>query len=934
MGQRETRGLLEREEQFAVVRAAIAGVQAGSGCVVALSGPAGIGKTALLQATIEHARAQGAEVLTARGEELERDFGHGVTRQLLSRSLAILDDHQRAALLEGAAALAAPALGLAAPVAPLAVDPGFAVTYGLTWLLAGLADRRPVVLALDDAQWADAPSLRWLAYLAQRLDDMPVMVLLTRRAAEACADQPALDAICRSGQELVLAALSNAAVAKLVRARAGLISADVIADCAAASGGNPFLLTAILAAVDEEGAAVLHRPLGSAPRVGPTILRRLARLPEEATLLAGAVAVLGDDAELAVAAELADLSLERAARAADALVLADLFAPGERLRFAHGLVREAVAASVGHHALRSAHSRAAHVLRAFGGPVDRIVPHLLLAPAKRDVQAAADLRQAARDALTRGSPTTAVTLLRRALAEPPPPAERGGVLLELGIAELLSADPCAAERLGAAIEVLDDPWGRVAAAQARAAILAWQNLVDDAVATIDEVRSAIGADDGEPALVLDANRAILSMSYISRSAELRHDGAKLRRVLPSATPGTVGARGAAILVAGVDAAAGAPSSAVRAAIDEAWSDGVLLAAMGPEHGFCASAAIALWIAGELGALEDAATTLADRAAVGGSVLGAYQAWLFRAIARAGMGRLADAEADLDLALQSGMSPSLNLAEVGAQALLASIDLERGDPARAQVRLDRIDVESDIALIRVSCATAAASLARATGAIADELHALRKIQGLADSCGFVTWASGPWPAALAVALGPCDEARELAAQALTDARMRGRPGEIGIALRAQALVATDGPDIERLHMAVVELERSELALEHARTLVELGAALRRDGKRSDARAPLTTGLRRAALCGATALAERARVELQATGARPRRLMLTGRDALTPSERRIAMLAADGRSNREIAQQLFVTSKTVETHLSRTYRKLDIAGRTELPEALAG
>ena len=238
------------------------------------------------------------------------------------------------------------------------------------------------------------------------------------------------------------------------------------------------------------------------------------------------------------------------------------------------------------------------------------------------------------------------------------------------------------------------------------------------------------------------------------------------------------------------------------------------------------------------------------------------------------------------------------------------------------------------MIRVPCATAAASLARAAGAIADERHALREIQRLADLCGFVTWASGPWPSALAVALGPYDEARELAAQALTDATMRGRPGEIGIALRGQALVATDGPDIERLHMAVVELGRSELALEHARTLVELGAALRRDGKRSDSRLPLTTGLQRASLCGATALAERARIELQATGSRPRRLMLTGRDALTPSERRIAMLAADGRSNREIAQQLFVTSKTVETHLSRTYRKLDVTGRAELPAALAG
>jgi DNA-binding CsgD family transcriptional regulator len=163
-------------------------------------------------------------------------------------------------------------------------------------------------------------------------------------------------------------------------------------------------------------------------------------------------------------------------------------------------------------------------------------------------------------------------------------------------------------------------------------------------------------------------------------------------------------------------------------------------------------------------------------------------------------------------------------------------------------------------------------------------------------------------------------------------MRERPGEIGIAMRAQALVDPSGPDIERLQTAVTELECSELELEHARTLAELGAALRRRGHRRDARQPLAAALDLASRCGATALAERARIELQATGARPRRLVVGGRDSLTPSERRVAVLAAEGRSNREIAQALFVTSKTVETHLRHAYRKLDITNRTQLPSAL--
>lgn len=456
--------------------------------------------------------------------------------------------------------------------------------------------------------------------------------------------------------------------------------------------------------------------------------------------------------------------------------------------------------------------------------------------------------------------------------------------------------------------------------------------MDDAVATIDRVRSEVAADDAQLALTLDALRIAVAMTSISRSAQHRRVKAQLRNGLASAEPGAAGTRGAAILLATVEAAQGTASSHVCAAVDEAWGDGALLNAVGTEHGFCSYGAVALWTAGELEALDVIATQIADRAAIGGSAVGAYLAWLFRALARVGMGHLADAEAAARAALQSGSAAQVNLAADITQALLARILVERGDLAGARARLARIDAKSDIVANKVTCTMAAAILARAEGVVTAERQALRDLQRMADVLGFATWVFGPWPAALAIALGPCDEAWELADQALTAARMRGRPGEIGIALRAQALVNAGGPDVERLRTALAELERSELALEHARTLVELGAALRRRGHRSEARQPLAAGLERAFRCGAAALVERARVELKATGARPRRLMVTGQDALTPSERRIAILAAEGRSNREIAQALFVTSKTVETHLSHAYRKLDITSRTQIASAL--
>jgi DNA-binding CsgD family transcriptional regulator len=139
-------------------------------------------------------------------------------------------------------------------------------------------------------------------------------------------------------------------------------------------------------------------------------------------------------------------------------------------------------------------------------------------------------------------------------------------------------------------------------------------------------------------------------------------------------------------------------------------------------------------------------------------------------------------------------------------------------------------------------------------------------------------------------------------------------------------------VDDLHDAVAILAPSPARLEHARALVDLGSALRRAGSRREAREPLREGLEVARRCGAAALVEAAHEELVTAGARPRRLQFSGVESLTASERRVAEMAASGQSNREIAQALFVTVRTVENHLSRTYRKLDIGSREELPEAL--
>jgi DNA-binding CsgD family transcriptional regulator len=179
----------------------------------------------------------------------------------------------------------------------------------------------------------------------------------------------------------------------------------------------------------------------------------------------------------------------------------------------------------------------------------------------------------------------------------------------------------------------------------------------------------------------------------------------------------------------------------------------------------------------------------------------------------------------------------------------------------------------------------------------------------------------------------EEALTLAGAELADARRFGQPRAIGIALQALGVLQDDAEArLALLAEAVDVLAPSYARLEHARALVELGAALRRQGSRAAAREPLRQGLDLAAHCGAVRLGERARTELAATGARPRREYITGRDALTPSELRVALLAAEGRTSQEIAQALFISTRTVDAHLSHTYSKLGINSRRDLPAGL--
>ncbi len=455
-------GLLDRERELAALDAMVAEAAAGQGRLVLMQGPAGIGKSGLLG----EVRARGdtrLRVLAARSSELEREFGFGVVRQLFEAAVAEAPELALAGAAGSAAPLFSAAPGGAAGEGESAAS--FAALHGLYWLTLNLATERPLLLAVDDLHWCDRPSLRFLAYLARRLDGAPVLVAATLRSGEPGTDPALLAELAGDPAVVPLrpGPLGAGAVEALVRAELGE-GADpaFCVACHDATGGNPLLLRQLLRTLEAEGVAPGAADVDTVRSVGPravasTVLLRLARLPADAAAVTRAVAVLGESADLPAIAALAGVGEDAVAGATRALVHAEILRPEPPLGFVHPLVRDAV-----YHELTPAeralqHERAAHVLREHGAPAEQVAAQLLMAP-RRGEPWVAELLQAAGEAAVRTSANeSAVAYLARALEEPPPPERHDAVLLALGQAEAMTNGPAAVEHLQEVYGRLPDP---------------------------------------------------------------------------------------------------------------------------------------------------------------------------------------------------------------------------------------------------------------------------------------------------------------------------------------------------------------------------------------------------------------------------------------------------------------------------------------------
>ncbi len=933
--------LLERDTELAVVTGLIA-ASPGGGRLLAIEGPPGIGKTALMAAAKAMGEQAGMQVLGGRGSELERSFSYGVVRQLFEPLLAWLRAEERADLLAGSAALAAPLFEPAQVAAEPAADSSLATLHGLYWLTANLAARRPLLLAVDDLHWCDLPSLRWLAYLLPRMAGLGLLVVVGLRPAEPGEDPGLIGQIVSDplATSVRPAPLSTTAVARLLRESLSPEADDAFcAACREATGGNPLLLRELVHAIAAERLAATEanvpRLRELAARAGSrAVSLRLSRLPPEATTLARAVAILGDDADPRQAAGLADLDERAASEAAAALARVDVLRPQPPLGFVHPLIRSAVYEALTPLERDSGHARAARLLADAGAEPERVAAHLLRTPAAADAHVVGVLRSAARRAGSRGASDSAVAYLRRALAEPPPAAERAELLLELGSAEAIVSGDAAVEHLREAHALIDDPIRR-----AETALLLGRQLFllrgKEADAVYTQALVELAGADAELEHMLES--ALITSTIFVPSLH-REALERLARVRSRPAHATLGEKTLLALLAYHDARAGAPAAVTVPLARRALAARTLIR----QESFGATfvlpcAVLAMADLDEVLAIyEDSLAEAHGR----GSTVAFAMTKLFRAQTFVLRGDLGEAEADAREALAAGEAWGTSARFLGhSAAFLAEALMEQGKLDDAAAALARTGMgqslpDDDARLLYFPDIRARLRLLNGdlVGGLDELLDTGRRFEAVGSrNPAFIAWRS---PAALALLqLGEREEASRLTSEELELARTWGTPRALGAALRAAGLVHGGEQGLALLREAVKVLTGSPAKLEHAKARTELGAALRRANRRSDAREQLRHALELATICGATSLAARAESELLATGARPRRIALSGVASLTPSERRVAEMAAQGPTNREIAQALFVTQRTVEVHLTSIYRKLAISSRAQLAAALA-
>jgi tetratricopeptide (TPR) repeat protein len=868
--------LWEREEELSAAKSAVDTLcadRAASGGLLVYRGEAGIGKTSLLSAVRRMAKGR-CTVWTARGGEALTSVPFNVVRQLLTPALAEFGPHEVRECFGDWFPIAGPALGIADPGGPLP-DPQ-AVCEGLVVAVRRLAERSwPLVLLVDDAHWADLESLQWLAAFAERLDDLPVLLMAAHRPGESAEGAAALlDRVgAAAPPTATLRALTPEATAGLTRATLGGHADDPFCrQVWAVTGGNPYLTVELLARVRDcgiepvEASADRLRVMGDSAR-GHGLVARLEALGTEATRFAWAAAVLGTRISLDLAATLAGLGTHEAARCAERLASARILSAGVEvqgaqlgsgeLEFVHPLIATAVYHSIPAATRTAMHGQAAWAVTASGASAAAAARHLLEVHPDEDPELVERMRMAAREHLAVGAPDAARRCLERALKEPPLPDVHAQVRYELGCATLLTSPAVTIAHLRDALGMPGlDGDTRVDAAWRLSQALVHNGQLEEAIATVDaEVRRL---DPGPARLRLQAVHYMWECVHAGEQDS--PDRSRSLAALAGPLTGRDNSERALLILRGFDAMTrGENAEEVVEYCDRALVNGRLAPGLGwtdTEWGF------------ELLMMLGSAYLLTDRVdraeSLFGEALRAYEsagwsgAHLSLAHAYVGFvhrrrGRLADAEAFQREALRLADRVGTGLPiHWDAACMLIDTLLARGHVGAAEEVAHRYGFQPPYppTIMLPDAHSVRGRLLIAAGHIKDGVRELEAAELAAASRGQYNTVVAPWAGDLAGALALEDPARAAALMdcARIQAERFGTDTAIGEALRATAALATGQRRATLLARAVAYLEASPCAYEHALARVEYGIATR-------SRSELNRGLTLARACGADGLVAR-------------------------------------------------------------------------------
>jgi DNA-binding CsgD family transcriptional regulator len=888
----------------------LAGIRSGRSDALVVRGEAGIGKTALLEYLVE--QASGCTVAQAAGVQADMELPFAGLQQLFGSMLGSLE---RLAGTEREALEVA--FGLRSGPAP----DRFVVGLAVLGLLAEVAEHGPLVCVVDDAQWLDETSARTLAFVARRLLAESVALLFGVR-------EPTAEETFAGLPELTVGGLNDEdARGVLGLAIAGRIDEQVIDRIVAETRGNPLALLELPRGLSEAELAggfgvSSTQPLST--RLEQSFLGRVRSMPDETQrlLLLAAAEPVGDPALLMRAAKLVGLGVEGAAPA-EGVGLIEL---GARVRFHHPLVRSAI-----YRAATLADRQAAHRALAQATDVqtdpDRRVWHRAQAALGADGDLAAELERSAERAQARGGLAAAAAFLERAAALTPDRARGARRAVAAAQAKYLAGSPQAALTLlesaasapmdGLEIATVQRLRGRIALHLSRSGEAA--PLLLDAARRLESF---------DPALASDTHlEALYAAGVTGRLGSGMREAAAAARL---ASAGSAPPRAVDLLVDGLGvrytegSAAAAPllKRALTALLDGGgdyqeelrwpWLACLGAADLFDDAAWDALATRNVQIARDAGALGELPIALMHV-----SQLRVFEGKLDEAAALT---------AEIDSIIDATGSRRIGI----PQLMLAAY---RGDDARASALIEA--VERDAIPRSQGVALTFAEHARAVlhnGLAHYDAAATAARQASAqDELGVSVWSLPELVEAAARSGQP-----ELAADTLDRLRERtqvsGTPWALGIEARSHALLS-EGAIAEGLYReAIDQLGRSRVAVDLARAHLLYGEWLRRRGRRVDAREQLRNARATFAEMGADAFAHRAEGELLATGETARRRTVETTDDLTPHEARIARMARDGASNQDIANELFVSRKTIEYHLHKVFTKLGISSRQQLDRAL--